>query len=93
MQCNVHAPQFVHFDLSTRIPKTAVLLKNEYIAPSGQKNRQNGRNINIDQAIKYIAIDVFRVKRNPRESRRVSLNAARNQPAKIVPSGQKSLQK
>src|SRR5574344_700260 len=33
------------------MPNSAILLKNEYTAPSGHMNRQNGRNMNTDHTI------------------------------------------
>jgi len=37
-----HSPQDMHFSLSQRILRKAILLNSAYIAPSGQSNLQKG---------------------------------------------------
>lgn len=93
LQTEIQALQLVHLLVSTLMPKIAVLLKKEYIAPRGQKNLQKGLNIKTDQRIKARAKAVFHEKRNPRPVRKVSLERTNGHPAKIVPSGQNHLQK
>jgi len=75
------------------MPKTAILLKKEYSAPSGQIYLQKGRNTKIDAAIMITAITVFHEKRNPIVFLSDSLRIVSGQPAETVPAGQIHAQK
>ena len=87
LHARAHALHCVQAEGSKRMPNTEMRLKKPYIAPSGQRKRQNGRHMNTDATTTPISISIFHENSQPTLLCSDAFSATSGTPASSVPAG------